>query len=304
MERLLADPRSAALVEGFADQWLELRKIGSNPPATNLFPQYDRHLETSLTGESRSFFGEILTHDRPVTDFLKSDYITINQRLARFYGIDGVKGDHFRKVDLPPGHPRGGLAGQASFLTITSNGTRTSPVHRGVWILKTLLNQDPGIPPANVGEVPPKVPGIGKATVRQRLTLHRELPQCARCHNKIDPLGLTRENFNAAGAWRRQEGFGYNGRIGREDPLIDASASLADGTRLDGIDGLRSYLLTRNDQFLSALQEKLATYALGREMTLADEPVLRGIMAGWQESTPTLRRLIHGIASSRLFRNK
>lgn len=320
--RLLADPRAAAFTEGFADQWLDLRKVGANPPAMNLYPQYDRHLETSLTGETRAFFNEILHQDLPVATFLKSDFVTINERLARFYGISGVRGDEFRKVILTdksgagsgsgvatstgngPSVQRGGLVTQAAMLTTTSNGTRTSPVMRGVWVLKTLLNQDPGIPPANVGEVPPKVPGIDKATVRQRLEIHRQLPQCARCHQKIDPLGLALENFNAAGEWRDREGFGYNGRIEKEDPLINAASTLADGSSINGVDGLRGWLLTRQEDFQKCLLEKMATYALGREMTLADEPALREIHAAWQKNGLTLKNLIGGIVSSPMFLRK
>ncbi len=303
-ERLLKDPRSEAFVRNFAGQWLGLREVGANPPASDLYPQYDRHLEVSIIGESQAFFREILRRDLPATNFIKSDFVTINERLARFYGIENVRGDEFRAVKVPPGVHRGGVATQASILTITSNGTRTSPVKRGVWVLKTLLGTDPGLPVANVGDIPPKVPGADKATVRQRLQIHREQPQCARCHDKIDPLGFALENFNAAGQWREQEGFGYKGRIERNDPKIDASALMPDGTQFVGVEGLQDELMKQQDLFLSALANRVYTYALGRELSLADAPEVKAAAAHMKKNNTTLRSLIRFIVGSQAFRMK
>ncbi|MEZ5300399.1 MAG: DUF1588 domain-containing protein [Verrucomicrobiales bacterium] len=304
IDRMLADPKAEALCENFAGQWLDLRKIGANPPAPDLYPKYDRHLETSIAAESVGFFREILLNDLSVKNFIRSDFVTINERLARFYGIGGVRGDHIRKVAVDPEARRGGIVTQASILSVTSNGTRTSPVVRGTWILKNLLGTDPGLPVANVGEIAPKVPGIDKATVRQRLEIHRELPQCARCHNKIDPLGFALENFNAAGEWRDKEGFGYKGRIGRDDPDIDASAKMPDGTEFTGVAGLQDQLLQKEDLFLRCLAQKLATYALGREMGHADKPLLDGAIAHVKANGYTLRSLIHYLAASEPFLTK
>ena len=198
---------------------------------------------------------------------------------------------------------RGGVATQASILTITSNGTRTSPVKRGVWVMKTLLGTDPGLPVANVGDIPPKVPGADKATVRQRLQIHREQPQCARCHDKIDPLGFALENFNAAGEWREQEGFGYKGRIGRDDPKIDASATMPDGTQFVGVEGLQDELMKQQDLFLTALSNRVYTYALGREMSLADAPEVKAAAAHLKKQG-TLRSLIRFVVGSQAFRTK
>ncbi len=302
-ERLLKDARSEAFVRNFAGQWLSLREVGNNPPARDLYPQYDRHLESSMIEESESFFAEILRRDLPATNFIKSDFVTINERLARFYGIEGVRGDEFRAVKVPPGVRRGGVATQASILTITSNGTRTSPVKRGVWVMKTLLGTDPGLPVANVGDIPPKVPGVGKATVRQRLQIHREQPQCARCHDGIDPLGFALENYNAAGEWREQEGFGYKGRIDRDDPKIDASATMPDGTQFVGVEGLQSELLKQQDLFLSALSNRVYTYALGRELGHADAPETKAAAAHLKKHG-TLRSLIRFVVGSQAFRTK
>ncbi len=302
VDRMLADPRSEAFVRNFAGQWLGLRQVGANPPAMDLYPHYDRHLEVSIVGESEAFFAEILRGDLDVRNFLRSDFVVINERLARFYGIPGVRGDHFRRIALAAGQRRGGLATQGSMLTITSNGTRTSPVKRGVWVLKTLLGQDPGLPLANVGEIAPKVPGIDKATVRQRLRIHRELPACARCHDRIDPLGFALENFDASGAWRDREGHGYKGRVERDDPVIDASARLPDGTEVRGIEGLQEALMSREELFLRALSERLYTYALGRELGLSDAPRIRDAVSTLQRDGRTLRHLIRHVVLSDAFR--
>lgn len=301
VDRMLKAPKAAAFVRNFAGQWLGLRLVGTNPPAEDLYPQYDRHLETSMVGESEAFFREFLMNDLDARGLIRSDFVTINERLARFYGIQDVRGDQFRRVEVPDGVHRGGIVTQASILTLTSNGTRTSPVKRGTWILKTLLGTDPGLPVANAGEIAPKVPGIDKATVRQRLEIHRELPQCARCHNKIDPLGFALENFNAAGEWRDQEGFGYKGRVQRDDPVINASSRMPDGTEINGVEGLQSAMLTQEDLFLRSLASKLLTYALGREPGLADQPLIQHSVQKMKSEGYTIRSLIHQIVASESF---
>ena len=304
VDRMLADPKSEAFVKNFAGQWLGLREVGANPPAQDLFRRYDRHLEISIVEESESFFREILKNDLSVMNFVKSDFAVVNERLARFYGIPGVKGDHLRRVKLPADVQRGGVITHASMLTITSNGTRTSPVKRGTWLLKNILGMDPGLPVANVGDIAPKVPGIDKATVRQRLEIHRELPQCARCHNKIDPLGLALENFDGSGAWRLQEGFGYKGRISSNDPFIDASARLPDGTEINGVSDLQDALVQKEDLFLGCLAGKLMTYALGRELGIADQPAVDAVVADGKKNDYSLRSLLKSIVTSHLFQTK
>ncbi|MGV3606856.1 MAG: DUF1592 domain-containing protein [Planctomycetaceae bacterium] len=304
VDRLLASPKSEALVRNFVSQWLGLREIGVNPPAMDLYPEYDRHLEVSIAEESRAFFREILRNDLSSLNFIRSDYVVINERLARYYNIDGVRGDDFRRVPSPPESHRGGIVTQASILSITSNGTRTSPVKRGTWVLKNLLGTDPGLPVANAGDIAPKVPGIDKATVRKRLEIHRELPQCARCHSKIDPLGFALENYNAAGKWRDQEGFGYKGRIEANDPKIDASGKLPDGTEIHGVEDLQQALLKKEDLFLKCLASKLLTYAIGRELGIADQPQVQKLVAQMKQQDYTLRSLIHAIVQSDAFQTK
>ena len=304
LTRMLADPKSEAFVKNFTGQWLGLRKVGTNPPATNLYPEYDRHLETSMVRETESFFAELLRYDLDARNLIKSNFVTINERLARFYGIPGVKGDQFRRVAAPPESHRGGLVTQASIHSITSNGTRTSPVSRGVWVLKTLLGSDPGLPVANAGDIPPKVPGMDKATVRQRLQIHREQPACARCHDKIDPLGFALENFNASGEWRDREGHGYQGRIEKNDPLIDAASKMPDGTECSGVDGLQAQLLKKEDLFLNALSTQLFTYALGRELGFSDRPTVRMSVEFMKRNRYTLRSLVYAIVTSDRFSTK
>lgn len=303
-DRMLRDQRAQAFVENFAGQWLSLREVGANPPAGDLYPRYDRHLELSIVEESEAFFAEILNNDQDLMNFVKSDFVVINERLARYYGIPGVKGDHFRRVSVPDGVHRGGILTQASILSVTSNGTRTSPVKRGTWVMKNLLGIDPGLPVANAGDIAPKVPGLDKATVRQRLEIHRSLPQCARCHNKIDPLGFALENFNAAGDWRDQEGFGYKGRIGKNDPVIDASATMIDGTEFVGVDGLQDVLLSEEELFLKCLAGKLFTYALGRELGVADQLHINAAVEHVSTNDRTLKALITYVATSEPFLSK
>ena len=300
--RMLADPMSDAFITNFTGQWLGLRKIGSNPPSKNLYPEYDRHLELSIARETEGFFAEILRNNVDARALIKSDFITINERLARFYGIAGVKGDAIRRV--PAAEHRGGLVTQASIHSLTSNGTRTSPVTRGVWVMRTMLGIDPGLPVANVGEIANKIPGIDKATVRQRLQIHRENAACARCHDRIDPLGFALENFNAAGEWRDREGHGYQGRIEKNDPLIDAKSKMLDGTEIGGVEGLQAALLKQEDLFLTALANQLTTYALGRELGFSDRPTIRAAVETMKRNRYTVRSLLLTIATSELFTTK
>jgi hypothetical protein len=304
VDRMLADPKALALAHNFAGQWLGLREIGINPPAHELYPQYDRHLELSIAGESEMFFREILANDLDARNLVKSDFVVINERLARFYGIEGVKGDHFRRVAVPDGVQRGGVATQASMLCLTSNGTRTSPVKRGTWVLKNLLGTDPGLPVSDAGEIAAKVPGIEKATVRKRLEIHRESEQCARCHNKIDPLGFALENYNAAGEWRDREGFGFAGRVRENDPKIDASSVMPDGRPINGVRGLQAAILEQEDLFLGCLASKMLTYALGRELGLSDQPTIAAAAGQMKREKYTIRSLLKFIVLSEAFETK
>ena len=301
VDRMLKDSRSAAFVKNFAGQWLKLRNIGKNPPGELLFPHYDPHMESSMRAETEAFFAEILHKELDARNFLDSDWVMINARLAKFYGINGVKGDEIRRVALPADHPRGGLLTQASVLCVTSNGTRTSPVVRGVWILENILNDPPPPPPPNVEEVAQPAPGKSTATQRERLAKHREVESCARCHQKIDPLGFSLEHFDGSGYWREIEASGRHGSIHRNDPKIDATAQLPGGNEFYGSDGLKAELLKREDQFLEMLATKMTVYALGRDVTRSDRDSIRAAAAEMKKNGRTLKSLINYIVTSPAF---
>jgi len=269
MTRMLADPRAKALTENFAGQWLYLRKLDYQRPDRRVFPDFDQRLRAAMKTETEMFFDGVVRDNRPVLDFLDADYTYVNQRLAEHYGIPGVYGTTFRKVQLDPALHRGGLLGQGSILTVTSYNNRTSVVLRGKWILENILAAPPPPPP-------PNVPALNDAkngkllTVRQQMEMHRANPVCASCHTKMDPLGFSLENFNAIGGWRDKDA----------GQLLDVSAVMPDGTKFagpSGSGGLQGILLSRKDQFVDAFVERLMTYALGRGLEAPDMPAVRQV---------------------------
>jgi len=228
----------------------------------------------------------------------------LNERLARFYDIEGVQRDHFRKVPLKPEHHRGGLLTQASMLTITSNGTRTSPVKRGVWILENLLADPPPPPPPNAGEIPPKAAGARPATVRQRLAAHREVAACAACHAKIDPLGFALENYDASGFYRTQESSRSHFNPHVRDPKVDASGELPDGRTFTSIEELKTILLQDEDKFLNCLCEKMLIYALGRGLDYGDRETVKRLRQSVKTNDYHLRGLMTNIVKTKAFQSK
>jgi hypothetical protein len=248
IHRMLLDPKSRALVDNFGGQWLQTRDLESIQPDPAKFPQFDDALRRNMQRETELFFQSIIRDDRPIADFLAANYTFLNQRLAAFYGIPGVEGNKFRRVDLPPDSHRGGILTQASVLTVSSYPTRTSPVLRGKWILQNLLNAAPPPPPPNVPNLDEKKIG-STMTMRQQLELHRANPACGGCHSRMDPLGFDLENYDAIGHWRTQDG----------------SLPVDSG---DGPEALKQHLLSNQNRFASCLASKLATYALGRKASL------------------------------------
>ena len=291
VRRMLADPRAAALVTNFAAQWLYLRNLPAVSPDFTVFPDFDETLRRALGKETELFFASIIREDRSVLDLLGADYTFLNERLAKHYGIPNVYGSHFRRIDLPPGSPRGGLLGQGSILAVTSYATRTSPVVRGKWILENLLGTPPPPPPVNV----PPLSDEGSDAVlsmRERMVEHRRNPACASCHAIMDPVGLSLENFDAIGRWRtRTAGF---------EPL-DVEGSFPDGTTFDGAAGLRETLLDRSDQFVRTLASKLLTYGLGRAVEHHDMPAVRVIERDAAAGGYRFSSLILGIVKSTPF---
>jgi mono/diheme cytochrome c family protein len=300
VSRLLADPKSRRFVEGFAGQWLQVELYGSVQPAKE-YKDYDKALELAGREEPLAFFAHVLARDLPVTSFLDSNFVVINERLARHYGIDGVKGEHFRPVAIGAEHRRGGVLGMAGLLTLLSDGTRTLPVRRAAWVLENLLNDPPPPPPPNAGEIQPNTAGKN-LSVRQRLELHRKEPTCASCHAKLDGYGLALENYDAIGAWRdKQNGEGFRGA---KAPVIDASGRLKSGREFKDLPGYKTALLAERDRFARAFSERLLTYALGRPVGAVDEPALAQLTAELDRNGHRLQALIQAVVASRPFQTK
>lgn len=291
--RLLKDPKVAELAENFAGQWLQLRKLDLVQPDAKLFPQFDDGLRQAMRTETTLFFRHIVAEDRSVLEFLDSAYTFLDERLARHYGLEGIAGSQFRKVTLPGKH-RGGLLSQASVLTVTSNPTRTSPVKRGKWVLENILGTPPPPPPPGADTLPEDGGPITGKTLRARLEEHRKNPTCASCHSRMDPIGFGLENFDAVGAWRDREG----------GEAVDATGELPDGTRFEGPASLRAYLLSKKDQFVGALAERMLTYALGRGLTAADECAIDEIVKRCRTSGYRFSALVEGVVLSDPFRKQ
>jgi mono/diheme cytochrome c family protein len=273
VRRMLADPRSDALVTNFAQQLLYLRNLKATSPDGIYYPNWDDELRQGFKREAELFFDSIVREDRSVLDLLTADYTFVNERLARHYGIPNIYGSHFRKVTLGPElDARRGLLGKGSFLSITwTQNFRTSPVKRGVWVLENVLGTAPPEPPPNVPPLEDTKGEEGKVlTLREQMTMHRKNPPCAGCHQIMDPIGFALENFDADGAWRAKQG-------GDGGTAIDAAVQLYDGQQVNGPGELRQALLRYSPQYIRMFVEKMMTYAVGRGMEYADMPVIRAM---------------------------
>ncbi len=291
VRRMLADPRSEALAQNFAGQWLRLRNISGALPSDVIFPDFGESLREDFVRETELFFDSILREDRSVTELLTADYTFLNERLAKHYDITGVYGSDFRRVTLIDANRRG-LLGQGSILTVTSYPDRTSPVGRGKWVLENVLGTPPPPPPPNVPELEPD-PDSGKVlAMRERMEQHRANPVCASCHRIMDPLGLALENFDAIGRWRAHMPGGS---------VIDASGAMPDGTAFDGPADLRGLLVRNPEQFATVVTEKLLTYALGRGVEYHDAPAVRQILRGAAPHEYGLASLVVGVVTSTPF---
>ena len=284
VRRMLADPKANALVENFAGQWLQTRNLKILNPDKKRFPQFDESLRAAMLAESELFFRSILEDDRSILDFLDADFTFLNERLAKHYGIVGVKGDEFRRVALT-GDRRGGILTQAAILTITSNPTRTSPVKRGKWILEQILGTPPPPPPPDVPELSDKKRDALTGTLRQRMEQHRSDPNCASCHSRMDPLGFGFENYDAIGAWRELDG---------KFP-IDPSGKLPTGATFQGPKELKAILKAKEKDFARCLAEKMLTYALGRGLEGPDRCVVDQIVDAMGQDGYRSTSLVLGI---------
>lgn len=301
VQRMLADPRSRRFTDGFASQWLQLHKVGMFAPDKKLYPDYDPHLERSMIGETQAFFREVVEQNLSLREFLKSDWTMLNPRLAIHYGLPQPEQDNFVRVSLTPDAHRGGLLTQASVLSLTSDGTRQRPVHRGVWLSESIFGKSPPPPPANVDPIEPNPVDSPKATLRQKLEAHKANANCAACHAKIDPLGLAFDNYDAIGRWRTEEvvqqGTGGN-------PKVDPSGQLPDGRSFANAEEFKQLLLNDIDAFNQTFLEKLATYGLRRAMSFEDEDEIQTLAEQCRSTNYQVRDIIELFVMSDLFRTR
>jgi hypothetical protein len=293
VRRMLADPKSRALVDNFASQWLMLRNLKGHIPVPGDFPNWDNELRQALRVETELFFESIVREDRGVLDLITADYTFVNERLARHYNIPNVYGSHFRRVTLR-NEERRGLLGQGSILTVTSYPNRTSPVLRGKYILENILGTPPSPPPPNVDTTLEQKQGEEPKSVRALLERHRTNPTCASCHRVMDPLGFALENFDGVGEYRKKETGG----------AIDPVGQLGDGTPVDGPAGLRRAILKRPEMFVRTLTQKLMTYGLGRAVEYHDKPLVRSIARDVAKQNHRFSSLVLGIVKSAPFQMK
>jgi hypothetical protein len=311
VERLLKHPKANAFAENFVGQWLNLREIDFTMPSHILYPDFDEMLKYSMVKETELFFQEVLNEDLPLTNFVASDFSILNGRLAKHYGIPDVYGWEFRKVQLPPDSHRGGVMTMASVMKVTANGTHTSPVERGAFVLDRILGTPPPKPPENIAGLEPDIRGA--TTIRQQLAKHRQVDSCASCHVQIDPPGFALESFDVIGGFREYYRTSGNGKPVMIDgkrmhylqgPAVDPADKLPDGREFKNIDELKQLLLTDKDQLTRALTTRLLTYATGGPPEKLDAPQIEAIVARTREKQYGFRSLVKEIVASPLFRQK
>ena len=314
VDRMLDDEKSQRFVEDFLDQWLDLGDIDSTTPDKKLYPEYDDVLRQAMLEETRRFFSEFIWDDRGVKEFIDSDFTFLNRRLAKHYGIPGVEGLNFRKVTMPGGSPRGGLLTQASILKVSANGTNTSPVPRGNFVLSNLLGTPPNPPPPGAGAIEPDTRGT--TTIREELDAHRNVGSCNRCHREIDPPGFALESFDPIGGFRtryRSTGAGDRpttklfGRPVREYRLgrsVDASGKTSDGEPFKGIRDYKRLLMKKEAQVARHFLNQLVAYSTGAEIQFADRQERDQILEETKPNGYGVRGMIHAVVQSEMFRNK
>ena len=313
VERMLNSPRAHQFTQNFTGQWLDLRKIDDTIPDPQLYSDFDYLLLWAMPQETQKFFEEVLRHDLSVLNFIDSDWSMLNERLAGHYGIPGVRGSAFQKVSLPAGSHRGGVMTHAAVLKVTADGTRTSPVLRGAWVLERILGKPPAPPPPDIPAIEPDIRGA--TTIRQQLDKHRNTPACATCHVHIDPPGFALENFDPIGNWRdfyrvttrTKEGIvnlPYTSRGVYRGPDVEQGGETPEGKPFKNVDDYKKILLDDKDQLARSLTQKLMVYATGAEIQFADREVVEQIVATLRAKNNGLRTLVHEIVQSRVFLNK
>jgi mono/diheme cytochrome c family protein len=301
LARMLGDSRIGRFTKSFPRQWLQLHRVGAFAPDASLYPDYDKWLEQSMVLETTGYFGEVFSKNLPLREFLVSDWTMMNPRLAMHYGLPRPNASDLQRVSLQPEHHRGGLLTHASILSLTSDGTRHRPVHRGVWVSEAIFGRTPPPPPPNVEPLAPTPSEQPKATIRMHLEAHATHATCASCHQKIDPLGFAFDNFDAIGRWRTTEQV--EGGQG-DDPAVNASGTLPDGRTYNGANEFQQLLVQDADRFAEAFVEQLATYALRRVMTIDDAAQIKAITAESRIDDYTLRTVIENFVLSELFQKR
>jgi len=294
-KRMLADPKHKRFSERFVRQWLDLELLDLLNVNDDVYPEFDDALKEAMKQEPVAFFEELLQDDRSVLDFIHADYTMVNERLAQHYAISGVYGPDFQKVPLGSEVNRGGLLTQAGLLAMNSDGKDSNPLQRGIWLLEKVLNDPPPPPPPSVPEIDLADPEVLKMTLKERMEDHRDDPACFSCHAKIDPWGIAFENFDAVGSWRTEsEGKG-----------IDASSFLFNQQELDGVDGVKRFLLAnRQDQFARAIVHKMTTFALGRPLSFADRSGIDRLTAELRKEGDGLATLVTLLTTSEIFKSR
>ena len=306
--RMVADPKIDRFVNDFVGQWLSVDKVGEMQPDTRLYPEYDAYLEQSMRRETQRFFREVLVNNLSIDKFINSDFAMLNDRLARHYNISGVEGGEIRRVTLPPGSHRGGLLTHGSILMVTSNGTTTSPVVRGVWMLENILGQ-PSLPPPPIGtDIEPDIRGA--STIKEQLAKHRTIAQCNVCHRKIDPYGLALENFDVAGGWREhyrkiKPGAKPSARKRFDQyvqgPKVESFADAPNFGKFDGFESFRKLLMKNKQMVVRCVAEKMMTYALGRGLDFADDDRIDSMTENIKRQDHGLKALVEQIVLSDAF---
>ena len=314
VERMLAHPKAEQFTTNFVGQWLGLREIDATEPSHLVYPEFDHLLKVSMIRETELFFDEVLKHDLPLTNFVASDFTMLNGRLGKHYGVPGLTGWEFHKTPLPPDSHRGGVMTMASVMKVTANGTTTSPVMRGAWVLDRILGTPPSPPPEGVAAIDPDIRGA--TTIREQLAKHRTDAACASCHSKIDPPGFALESFDCIGGWREKYRISGWRRDAEEvvldgrkmnyyrGPRVDPSSVTEDGQPFQNIDEFRQLLLRDKDQLARSLTTKLLTYSTGGAPTKADRPEIEAIVARVRDKNYGFRSLLHEVVQSAMFQNK
>jgi hypothetical protein len=300
-DRLLHDARSEGFVRPFLHQWLHMHRLDFFRFNGNRYPFFDNASKETARLEVFETFAYLLRENRSVRDLLKADYVVVNALLANYYGLEGVSGDEFRPVKLPADSPRGGLLGMAAIHAMGSNGEHTSPVERGAWVLRKLLNDPPPPAPANVPQLTRLEDKL--ITTRERLLMHQEQPQCASCHRRIDPIGFGLENFDAVGQWRTEDSYERAG-LGKKTWQIDPAGAFHNGPAFASYTQLRDLIAQRTDDFARGLSIALVEYALGHPAGFSDEPLIERMVTEAKAQNFTLRTFIHALIQSREFQTK